>query len=184
MARPGIRSRIISVSIYRLGGDSIMSKFKARVVTAVVGLFLFCTIYISSGYAVRWYNTFRTIFAVFGEIMALWTFYRWMVEPPAEDPKHVDVTVASGDTIPDSWINPFKAIKENKNGRKQTLAAADGLPHAGNNESRRVHIPGGTVEVVRSSDGSCEVVSVSEDSPRDSKSFGKPDGEAVPVGES
>jgi len=163
-----------------------MSKFKARVVTAVVGLFLFCTIYISSGYAVRWYTTFRNIFAIFGELMALWVFYRWMIEPPAEDPKHVDLPVASGDSIPDSWINPFKVVKEkSKNVRgKQTMAAADGLPHAGDNESRRVHIPGGTVEVVRSSDGSCEVVSVSEDSPRDSKSFGKPDGEAVPVGES
>lgn len=68
--------------------------------------------------------------------MALWTFYRWLIEPVA-DPKHTDITVASGDTIPDGWINPFKIIKnakEKKNGSH--MATRDGLQDARDNGNR------------------------------------------------
>lgn len=130
-----------------------MSKLKARIVTGILALFVFTTMYISSGYAVRWYNTFRNIFSIFGEIMALWTFYRWLIEPAA-DPKHTDITVASGDTIPDSWLNPFKAIKnakEKKNGSH--MAARDGLPDARDPGDRYKSVPSRPVEFVRTGYG-------------------------------
>ena len=135
-----------------------MSKLKARIVTGILALFVFTTMYISSGYAVRWYNTFRNIFSIFGEIMALWTFYRWLIEPAA-DPKHTDITVASGDTIPDGWINPFKAIKnakEKKNGSH--MAASDGLQDARNPGDRSKSVSSRPVEFVRAGNGESKTV--------------------------
>ena len=130
-----------------------MSKLKARIVTGILALFVFTTMYISSGYAVRWYNTFRNIFSIFGEVMALWTFYRWLIEPVA-DPKHTDITVASGDTIPEGWINPFKTIKnakEKKNGSH--MAARDGLQDARDNGNRPEPVSSRPVEFVRTGNG-------------------------------
>lgn len=148
-----------------------MSKLKARIVTGILALFVFTTMYISSGYAVRWYNTFRNIFSIFGEVMALWTFYRWLIEPVA-DPKHTDITVASGDTIPDGWINPFKAIKnakENKNGSH--MAKADGLPDARDNGNRPEPVSSRPVEIVRAGNGEGTTNAIAPDSP----SSGKPE---------
>lgn len=133
-----------------------MSKLKARIVTGILALFVFTTMYISSGYAVRWYNTFRNIFSIFGEAMALWTFYRWLIEPVA-DPKHTDITVASGDTIPDGWINPFKVIKEKKNG-KQTVAKDNGLQDARNPGDRSKSVSSRPVEFVRAGNGENKTV--------------------------
>ena len=131
-----------------------MNKLKARIVTGILALFVFTTMYISSGYAVRWYNTFRNIFSIFGEVMALWTFYRWLIEPVA-DPKHADITVASGDSIPDGWINPFKAIKEKKNG--QNMAKTNGLQNARNSSIRAQPVSGRAVAPVRTGDGKSQI---------------------------
>ena len=137
-----------------------MNKTKARVCTGLLALFVFTTLYISSGYAVRWYNTFRNIFSIFGEVMALWTFYRWLIEPAA-DPKHADITVASGDTIPDGWINPFKVIKEKKNG-KQTVAKDNGLQDARNPGDRSKSVSSRPLEPVRTGNGASKTVTVTQ----------------------
>ena len=139
-----------------------MNKTKATICTGLLALFVFTTMYISSGYAVRWYNTFRNIFSIFGEIMALWTFYRWLIEPAA-DPKHTDITVASGDTIPDGWINPFKVIKnakEKKNGSH--MATRDGLQDARDNGNRPESVSSRPVEPVRTGDGESKTDSVAQ----------------------
>ena len=139
-----------------------MNKLKARIVTGILALFVFTTMYISSGYAVRWYNTFRNIFSIFGEVMALWTFYRWLIEP-TEDPKHADITVASGDTIPDGWLNPFKAIKnakEKKNGSH--MAKNDGLPDARDNGNRSESVSSRPVDPVRTGNGASKTVTITQ----------------------
>ena len=134
-----------------------MSKTKARIVTGIVALFLFCTIYVSSGYAIRWYNTFRSIFAVFGEIMALWTLYRWLIEPDV-DPRHIDVPMADDDTILEGWTSPFIKVKETKkNG--QNMAATDGLSNAGDPAVRSEPVHSGPVAPVRAGNGENKIVS-------------------------
>lgn len=134
-----------------------MNKTKASVCTGLLALFVFCTLYISSRYAIRWYNTFQNIFSIFGEVMALWTFYRWLIEPVA-DPKHADITVASGDTIPDDWINPFKKVKEKKDGSH--MAKSDGLQDARNPGDRTQPVSGRAVAPVRTGYGEGKANSV------------------------
>ncbi len=137
-----------------------MTKFKSWVITAVAGLLLFCVLYLSNSYDIRCYRTLQAIFAVFGETMALYVFYKWLREPSVEvDPKHVDITVRSGNTIPNGWLNPFKTVKEEKkNG--QNMAKADGLSNAGDSTNRTVTVSSRPVDSGRPGDGDCEVDSI------------------------
>lgn len=132
-----------------------MTKSKALVITGIASLLLFCVLYLSNCYDIHWYNTFQSIFATYGYIQAMVILYKWLRIPSYEsDPKHVDLNVASGKTIPMSWINPFKVVKENKNG--QNLAKADGFSNARDHANSSVTVSGRTVDYERTSDGNCK----------------------------
>ena len=125
-----------------------MSKSKSLIITSIAGVLLFCVLYLSSEHDIHWYNTFRTIFAIFGEVNALYLLYRWLREPSYEfDPKHVDVEVASGKTIPDSWINPFKIVKEKRkqNDTVNSRTTDDRSQDAGNKTAVPVYVSGRTL---------------------------------------
>lgn len=135
-----------------------MTKIKAGIITAITGLLLFCVIYLSASYDYRWYKVLMTIFSYYGCVQALVIFYRFLREPSTE-PRHAEIVVASGKTIPKGWIDPYKLVKtkEDDNGSTvNTRAASDRLSNARNNESGTEPVSGGTVETVRSGDGSRE----------------------------
>lgn len=90
-----------------------MTKAKSAIITVVAGVLLFCILYLSSSYDIHWYNAFITIFAYYGIVQSLFMLYNWL-RTPSEDPKHRDITVASGKTIPKTWLDPFKAVEEAK----------------------------------------------------------------------
>lgn len=90
-----------------------MTKGKSIVITVAAAILLFCILYLSSSYDIHWYNVFITIFAYYGIVSSLFTFYNWL-RTPSEEPKHRDITVASGKTIPKTWLDPFKVVEEAK----------------------------------------------------------------------
>lgn len=141
-----------------------MTKSKAFIITGIASVLLFCVLYLSSSYDIHWYNTFQSIFATYGYIQAMVILYKWLRVPSYEsDPKHVDLNVASGKTIPDSWLNPFKIVKENDNG--QTVAKADGLSNAGHYPNRRISVPCRAVETERTGYGGGSEDASSENGP-------------------
>ena len=97
-----------------------MTRGKSVIITALAAILLFCVLYLSNEYAIRWFKTLEMVLAVYGYIQAVYVFYRWLREPLApEEPKHIfkqedqDMEpVADGNTIPKTWINPFKSAKE------------------------------------------------------------------------
>ena len=90
-----------------------MTKGKSVTITVIAGVLLFCILYLSSSYDIHWYNAFIRIFSYYGVAQALIVLYHWLRTPSVE-PKHTDPEVASGKSIPSSWINPFKAVEEAK----------------------------------------------------------------------
>ena len=131
-----------------------MTKLKSCVITGIVAFALFCALYLSSSYAIRWYNTFKTIFATYGYIQAICIFYKWIREPSVE-PRHVECEVASGKTIPNSWINPFSKVKEKNDGSDTANARTtqDGLSNARNNPDRAESVSSGSLGTVWTCDG-------------------------------
>ena len=139
-----------------------MTKFKSGVIAIIAAVLLFCVIYLSYNYNIRWFMTFQNIFAVYGEIMAVVLLYKWVRQPAQEDPKHIDV-VANGNTIPDSWVNPLKLVKEKKNDRGQIVATNNGFPDAGNSGDRTGNLQSGSVDHVRPGNGGRDIDAVIED---------------------
>ena len=132
-----------------------MSKLKSGIITFVGGLLLFCVLYLSWAYNIRWYNTFQAIFAFYGYVQALIIFYKWLRDP-VYDPKHMDEVITSGKTIPDSWINPFKVVKTKEDKHGNTVnrgTASNGLSDARDKKTGSGSISGRTVETVRTGDG-------------------------------
>lgn len=133
-----------------------MSKLKSGIITFIAGVLLFCVLYLSWAYSIRWYNTFQSIFAFYGYVQALIIFYKWLREP-TYDYRHLEsVDVASGSTIPSSWLNPFKVtkVKEDKNGNTvNTRTASNGLHDAGHRPAGTKPVQSGTVEPVRTRNG-------------------------------
>lgn len=140
-----------------------MTKFKSGIITVIAGVLLFCVLYLSDCYDYHWYKTLQTIFATYGELMSLVVLYKWLRQPSMDvDPKHLDITVASGETIPKGWLDPFKLVKEKKNG--QTVADKNGLQNAGHSENRPGNVSGRPVASVRNSSGANPEHSVSQNS--------------------
>lgn len=158
-----------------------MTKLKAGIITTIGGVLLFCVLYLSWSYNIRWYNTFQSIFAFYGYIQALIIFYKWLRDPSYEyDPKHMDtVVVASGDTIPNGWLNPFKIVKEKekKNASDSVNArpASNGLSNAGHSSAGAKPVQSGTVDTVRPGNGE----SKAEHLFKDCLAAGEPESAAV-----
>lgn len=132
-----------------------MTKLKAGIITTITGVLLFCVIYLSASYDYRWYKVLMTVFAYYGCVQALVIFYKFLREPSA-DPRHAEVVVASGKTIPTSWLDPFKIVnaKEEKDGDpKHTGTEKNGLSNAGNNATEAKPVSSRPVESVRPGNG-------------------------------
>lgn len=154
-----------------------MTKIKAGVITTIAAMLLFCVLYLSGSYNIRWYNTFITIFAYYGCVQALVIFYKWLREPSYE-PRHAEEVVASGKTIPKGWIDPFKLVKtkEDDNGSTvNTGADQNGLSNAGNRATGTVPVSGRPVETVRTGDGDRETKPIF----KNSAAAGKPESASV-----
>lgn len=135
-----------------------MTKLKAGIITTITGVLLFCVIYLSASYDYRWYKVLMTVFAYYGCVQALVIFYKFLREPSA-DPRHAEVVVASGKTIPTSWLDPFKIVnaKEEKDGdTKHTGTEKNGLSNAGNSATGAKPVSSRPVEAVRPGNGSRE----------------------------
>lgn len=110
-----------------------MSRLKSGIITLLAGTLLFYVLYLTGNYSIRTFRVFEGILAAFGYVESIYILYRWLREPsPPEIPSGTDGNemdpVRSGDTIPDSWINPFK--KENKHERKkEEKTEADNTQH-------------------------------------------------------
>ncbi len=90
-----------------------MTKAKSTIVTVVAGALLAGVLYLTWAHDIHSYRLFITIFAYYGVVEALIVLYKWLRMPSVE-PKHQDFEVASGSTIPKSWLNPFKTVEEAK----------------------------------------------------------------------
>lgn len=93
-----------------------MNKWKAGFITAFAAMLLLGILYLTDAYAIRWFRVFEMILAVYGYIQAVYIFYKWLTVPTGSaDKLQPDVPIPNNaERIPDAWINPFSALKNDK----------------------------------------------------------------------